>query len=276
MRISSRQLLEASQQSMQKSSVDTATWNQRISSGQRYERASQNPAAAGRAVELATRQSRIDSLKANQNAVENSMSEIDSQITGIRQAIASLTEVGVQARNGALGATGLTALAQNATQTVELLKSLVGVDNAAGTPMFGEVVVELEIEPDFKLPMSLTRTDVLGEGEKGKESVMAACQAIVDALKSGKAPSLDQMTALGTAAATVMAAQVKSGLVLGQIDASRSVMVASTDNVTRERGTLLETDVLEGATELTRSQTQLEAARNIFTRLDATGLFKKL
>ena len=130
MRISSRQLLDASQQSMQKSSVDASDWQKRIASTQRYDRASQNSAAAGRSVELGTRQSRIEYYKGNQIAVENAMSEIDSQIVGIRNALGVMSEIGVQARNGTLGADGLSALSQSANQTLELLKSLAGADNA--------------------------------------------------------------------------------------------------------------------------------------------------
>ncbi len=276
MRISSRQLTDASQQSMMKSSVETSGWQQRISSGQRYEKASQNSAASGRSVELATRQSRIEYFKGNQTAVENSMSEIDSQITGVRNALATMTEIGVQARNGTMGASGLSALSQRADQTVELIKSLSGASNAAGLPMFADEGITLEIEPGFKLPINMTRTAVFGEGEKGNEAVLAACDSLAATLAKGETPTLEQMTALSTAADTVMSAQVKSGLVLGQIDSSRAVMVANTDAVSSERSALLDTDVLEASTQLASSQTQLEAARNIFTRLSQTGLFNKL
>lgn len=276
MRISSRQLLDASQQAMAKSSVDIANWQTRISSSQRYERASQNPAAAGRAVELATRQSRIDSLKSNQNAAEASMSEIDSQISSMGDAIGVLNEISVQSQNGALGESGIKVLWQSAVQTMDLLKSLANADNAAGAPMFASAAVMLEIEPQFALPMNITREGVLGAGEQGSEEVLVTCEAIVQSLADGKAPTLEQMTALKQAAKTVMEAQLSSGLVLKQIDTSRNAMISATDNVNRERSSLLDTDILEGSTELVRSQTQLEAARNVFARLDATGLFKKL
>lgn len=276
MRISSRQLLDASQQAMSKSSVDIANWQTRISSSQRYERASQNPAAAGRAVELATRQSRIDSLKSNQNAAEASMSEIDAQISSMGDAIGVLNEIAVQSQNGALGKAGMSVLWQSAVQTMDLLKSLANADNAGGAPMFADATVKLEIEPQFSLPMNVTRENVFGPGEKGSEEVLLACEAIVQSLAESKAPTLEQMTALKDAATRVMNAQLSTGLVLNQIDSSRNAMLSATDNVSRERSSLLDTDILEGSTELVRSQTQLEAARNVFARLDATGLFKKL
>lgn len=276
MRISSRQLLDASTQSMQRNSVETATWQKRIASGQRYELASQNPAAAGRAVTLAMHESQIKYFQGNQDAVENSMQELDSQITGIRNAMSSLTELSVQARNAANGAGGLNALAQTAAQTVELIKSLKGADNSMGSPMFAETGITLDIEPGFTLPMNVTRNMVFGEGDKGNETVMKACEDIAKTLADGKAPTLEQMTALDKASATIMQAQVKCGIVLNQVDSSRAVMVANTDAIKKETAALLGTDVLEGSTQLTQAQTQLEAARNIFARIASTGLFNKL
>ena len=80
MRISSQQLLNASIRAIQDQSVEAMKWQDQISSGKRYNAASQGMVALARGVEIAFDQSKFKMLKANQDFVATRMAMADSQL----------------------------------------------------------------------------------------------------------------------------------------------------------------------------------------------------
>lgn len=121
MRVSSHQLLDAAIRSIQKHSVEAMDWQQQISSGKRYAKASDGAVAIARGVEIQFDKSKYAMLKANQDFVATRMALADAQLGGMHDALSEMQQIGVQARDAAIGKIGLQSLAQRARAAYDLL-----------------------------------------------------------------------------------------------------------------------------------------------------------
>ncbi len=130
MRISSQQLLNASIRAIQDQSVEAMKWQDQISSGKRYNAASQGMVALARGVEIAFDQSKFKMLKANQDFVATRMAMADSQLGSMIDAMGVIKEASDQAVNGSLGPAGFSALAAKARTAYEALAQMAVATNA--------------------------------------------------------------------------------------------------------------------------------------------------
>lgn len=121
MRVSSYQLLDAGIRSIQQQSVEAMKWQQQISSGNRYSRASEGAVAITRGVEIHFDQSKYKMLKANQDFVATRMALADAQLGAMHDVLADMQQMSVQARDAAIGKIGLQSLAQRARAAYEQL-----------------------------------------------------------------------------------------------------------------------------------------------------------
>jgi len=121
MRVSSHQLLDAALRSIQQHSVEAMKWQQQISSGNKFQKASEGAVAIARGVEIQFDKSKYAMLKANQDFVATRMALADSQLGAMHDTLSELQQVGVQARDPAIGKIGLQSLAQRARAAYDLL-----------------------------------------------------------------------------------------------------------------------------------------------------------
>ena len=131
MRISSQQLLSASIRAIQDQSVDAMKWQEQISSGQRYNAASQGMVALARGVEIAFDQSKFKMLQANQDFVANRMAMADTQLASMLGSMNLIKEAALQARNGSYGSPAFSSLAQKARVEYEALRQQAAAANAS-------------------------------------------------------------------------------------------------------------------------------------------------
>jgi flagellin-like hook-associated protein FlgL len=109
---------------MQRHASDAINYQQQISTGNKYSKASQDATALARGVEIQFDKSRYDMLKKNQDFISTRMAMADAQLGSIHDVLTSMQEIAVRARGPALGVPGLTAIAQQARQNYEHLKNL--------------------------------------------------------------------------------------------------------------------------------------------------------
>ena len=121
MRVSSHQLLDAGIKSIQQHSVEAMKWQQQIASGNKYAKASEGAVAIARGVEIQFDQSKYAMLKANQDFVATRMALADAQLGSMHDALSEMQQIGVQARDAAIGKIGLQSLAQKARAAYDLL-----------------------------------------------------------------------------------------------------------------------------------------------------------
>jgi len=102
---------------------------------------------------------------------------------------------------------------------------------------------------------------------------------MVDAALNGNPPVVPNAyiaASLDTAVTQVRAAQVKAGLMSKVIASSQDAVETKMGNLENARAVLLDTDIAEASANLSRSQTLLQAAQNIFAKLQTSSLFDKL
>ncbi len=121
MRVSSHQLLDAAIRSIQQHSVEAMKWQQQISSGNKFQKASDGAVAIARGVEIQFDKSKYAMLKANQDFVATRMALADAQLGSMHDALSEMQQIGVQARDAAIGKIGLQSLAQRARAAYDLL-----------------------------------------------------------------------------------------------------------------------------------------------------------
>ena len=110
--------------SMQRHASDAINYQQQISTGNKYSKASQNATALARGVEIQFDKSRYEMLRSNQDFISTRMALADSQLGSVHDVLSSMQEIAVRARGPALGVPGLAAVAQQARQNYEHLKDL--------------------------------------------------------------------------------------------------------------------------------------------------------
>jgi len=135
MRISSKQLLNESIQAIQNQSADALRWQQQISSGRRYDSASQGMVALARGVEIGFDQSKFKMLRANQDFVAGRMSAADTQLGAMINSMNLIKEAAIQARNGSYGQQAFSSLAQKARVEYEALRQQAVAANASDDPI---------------------------------------------------------------------------------------------------------------------------------------------
>jgi flagellin-like hook-associated protein FlgL len=121
MRVSSHQLLQAGIDSIQQQSVEAMDWQRQISSGKRYNKASQGAVAITRGVEIQFDKSKYNMLKANQDFVATRMALADAQLGSMGEVMADMQRMATQAQNPAIGKIGLQSLAQEARAAYDQL-----------------------------------------------------------------------------------------------------------------------------------------------------------
>jgi len=153
----------------------------------------------------------------------------------------------------------------------QALEALANRLDASGHELFTrEPARYVEIEPGGQVAMNASRAEVLGSNDE----VLAAVRSLRDTLLAGKVPAAGQVIAVQDATTRVSMAESRIGVDGARIQHARDALGAHDLALASERSRLLDTDVAQGAAELARSQALLEAARNIFSKLNTIGLFQ--
>jgi flagellin-like hook-associated protein FlgL len=162
MRVSSNQILEAGVQSMENSLADAMAWQKKISTGNNYSKASDNPYAVSRGVRLEFDVARLEMYKANQNYVASSHAIAQSQMGTIIDELIVLKQAFVQSQNGGLNSTNFKALKIQAEQILETINSQITAKDATGNAIFPETVNNVQIEPNVTVKSGVQFVDVSG------------------------------------------------------------------------------------------------------------------
>ena len=128
MRISNNQLFDSSVESMNRSLTQAVNFQQQISSGQQYSKASDNPYAVSWGVRLSFDKNRLTMYSNNQNSVTASMDNASTQLGNMIDEMNQLTSVSVQAQNGSLTPSALNAVYPSilvSTQQMLLVRILI-------------------------------------------------------------------------------------------------------------------------------------------------------
>lgn len=277
MRISSQQVFDSGVTSMQQHTSDVVKYQQQISSGRKYQLASDNALAAGLGVQIDLDNAQFAMFKVNQNHITASLTSTDSQLNNINLALTQFQQMMVQAGNGTLGVDGLKTLGQQASTLCSTVDQMSQAKDANGVQILRtSTPAQVLVAPNISLETALSISEVMSAPTGMEQDVMTFLASVRDKLKAGTALSASDMDNIQLVLKQVTRAQVKTGLLQNQLDAATEAADVQKNNVEVQRSNLLDTDLATATAGLVKSNALLQAAQSIMTKLDANSLFQKL
>ena len=276
MRISSQQVFESGVSSMQQHTSDVVKYQQQISSGRKYQVASDDALAAGLGVQIDLDNAQFAMFKVNQNHINASLTSTDSQLSGINIALTTFQQMMVQAGNGTLGADGLKTLGQQASTLYNTVNQMSLAKDANGEQILRTATpTSVLVAPNISLETALSFSEVMAANGRAQD-VITFLGSVRDKLNAGTALSASDMDNIQLVLKQVTKAQVKTGLLQNQLDAATEAADVQKNNVEVQRSNLLDTDLATATAGLVKSNALLQAAQSIMTKLDSNSLFQKL
>jgi len=273
MRISSQQVFDSGVSSMQQHTSDVVKYQQQISSGRKYQLASDDALAAGLGVQIDLDNGQFAMFRVNQNHINASLTSTDSQLNNINIALTKFQQMMVQAGNGTLGVDGLKTLGQQATTLYNTVDQMSKAKDANGERILRTApVTSVLVAPNVSLETALSFAEVMETGQ----NVMTFLGSVRDNLVAGTSLSSGDMSNMQLVLKQVTKAQVKTGLLQNQLDAATEAADVQKNNVELQRSNLLDTDLATATAGLVKSNALLQAAQSIMTKLDSNSLFQKL
>ena len=276
MRISSQQVFDSGVSSMQQHTSDVVKYQQQISSGRKYQLASDDALAAGLGVQIDLDNAQFAMFKVNQNYINASLTSTDSQLSGINIALTTFQQMMVQAGNGTLGADGLKTLGQQASTLYNTVNQMSLAKDANGEQILRTATpTSVLVAPNVSLETALSFSEVMAANGRAQD-VITFLGSVRDKLNAGTTLSSSDMDNIQLVLKQVTKAQVKTGLLQNQLDAATEAADVQKNNVELQRSNLLDTDLATATAGLVKSNALLQAAQSIMTKLDSNSLFQKL
>jgi flagellin-like hook-associated protein FlgL len=285
-RISSNQVINAGVDSMNTALNDATAWQQKISSGKNYTKASDNVYAISRGVELDFDISRLQMFKSNQAIATNNHNDAQSQMDSILNQLTQLKTTFIQSQNASLNQSNFAALAIQAEQIRDAIQSQMTATDSTGHAIFPDDVNSVQIEPGVTVASGVAFNDAFGADGSLSESEDADIYLNIDAFVTYLTEKSQGLTTtktgaqvssgLDTSYTQLMQAQQTSGGISKQVDNAQAMVVAVRTELIAASSALLDTDMAEATAAFTRSQTLLNAAQAMFARLQQSNLFSKL
>jgi len=285
-RISSNQVINAGVDSMNTALNDATAWQQRISSGKNYTKASDNVYAISRGVELDFDISRLQMFKSNQAIATHNHNNAQSQMDSILNQLTQLKTRFIQSQNGSLNESNFAALAIQAGQIRDAIHSQMTAKDSTGHSIFPDEVNSVQIEPGVTVDSGIAFESAFGANSSLADSENSDIYLNIDAFvtylteKSVGGPTTmtgaEVSSGLDASYTQLMQAQQTSGGISNQVDNAQETVIAVRTELKAASSALLDTDMAEATAAFTRSQTLLNAAQAMFARLQQSNLFSKL
>ena len=287
-RFSSNQVVDAGVQGMDNALADAMSWNQKVTSGKQYSKASDNAYAVSRGVRLDFDISRLDMFKANQNFVASSHANAQTQMDSLINEMNSLKQLFVQSQSGALNKSNFAALKVQAEQIRDTIKNQMVAKDATGNPIFNDDtnINQVQIEPNLMVDSGVSFQRAFGSEGVLAHPENASLYKNIDSfvtylgeMASGANPSKTPTVVsdgLNTSFDQLTMAEQRSGGVASQVDNAKNAMTAFGTQMAASQSALLDTDMATATASYTRAQTLLNAAQAMFARLQQSNLFSKL
>ncbi|WP_255554690.1 flagellin [Polynucleobacter sp. MWH-HuK1] len=287
-RFSSNQVVDAGVQGMDNALADAMSWNQKVTSGKQYSKASDNAYAVSRGVRLDFDISRLEMFKTNQNFVMSSHANAQTQMDSMINEMNSLKQLFVQSQSGALNKSNFAALKVQAEQIRDTIKTQMTARDATGNPIFNNEaeINKVQIEPNVMVESGVSFQRAFGtDGNltypensslyKNINNFVTYLGEMATGTMPSKAATLVS-DGLNTSFDQLTMAEQRSGGVAAQVDNARNAMTAFGTQMAASQSALLDTDMAAATASYTRAQTLLNAAQAMFARLQQSNLFSKL
>lgn len=288
MRVSTQQVFSSGVESMQKHTQEVMEYQRQISSGKKFQRASDDALAAGLGVQVSLDKAQYAMFKVNQDHVNTSMTSSDSQLNNISGMLTRFQQLLVQAGNDALGEENRKLVGMELQRIAESVNRFANAKDANGQEIFRTVdpdnLQKVLVAPGIELETAITYTEVMGKLNNSSSAEVVSgytdVSSVLNAIAARVAVDTDPLDAdfadLSSAMTQVTRAQVKTGLLQNQLDAAVEAAETQKTNIETERSRILDTDLTEATAGLVKSNALLQAAQSVISKMDTNSLFQKL
>jgi flagellar hook-associated protein 3 FlgL len=280
--------------SIQKHSTEVMNYQQQISSGSKYQLASDSGLAAGLSVQVVLDQSQYSMYKVNQDYLTASYSSAQTQISSINDMLVRSQQLMVQAGNDAIGRSGRLAIQQELMSLRDSIYQAATAKDANGQPILKkDPPYQIDVAGNVTLASGIAFTDVMGSSFSDaapdysqppvpinpttqKPQVLDVLTSVINQLGSGVAPTSNQIQYMSDALTQVNTANVSVGVLQNRLDAATQMANTQKTNVDKQRSNLLDTDLAAASAGLMKSNALLSAAQSVMAKMDVNSLFSKL
>lgn len=261
------------------------------SSGMRVEKPSDDPAAAAHARRASSQEARVKAMLDTADASKLGLDAIDSGLSQVGDLLARARELTVQASNDTLSASDRASLA---TEVSSLRDAVLGVANtqvdgkyvlggmkqdtppfdASGAFVGDRTVPTVEVADGVRVPTSVTAGDALAPA--GGVDIPAMLSTLATALSRNDVATVrSTLDALDTASTQVSTARSSVGTSQDAMQLASSLGTRMRDHLVQVRSNDVEADTVDALTALTTSQTALQQAVAIASKLPLPGLAQR-
>jgi hypothetical protein len=303
MRISTQQIYDSSVNSIQHQAGDVMKYQTQISSGQKYQNASDSPQAVGYGMKIEFDKAQYEMFSINNKKMAERVSNTDAQLVSINAALAKFKQVVVQSTSAFAQGTLSTTMYQQAASLRDSIQSFAQAKDTSGQPYLinmadendslGRVTIDLNVSVEEGVSLAESM-GVYGNGDRlnqdgnidpngqrdsvggATKDVLTILDNIVAKLKNGTPPNATDSGDVDASIVQVRGAQVKIGLISAQVSNAQDSVDLKKLNAEDARSAILDTDIAESSANLGKSQALLQAAQSIFAKIQSSTLFDKI
>jgi flagellar hook-associated protein 3 FlgL len=279
--------------------TQTAQLEERIATGKKVTKPSDDPVAFSAVSILKARQARLEQYDKTAQSLTQRLSTEDSVLTQVTNILTRVKELTVQASNDTYSTADRKAIAAEVTSLNSELVSLANTKTGDGSYLFSGYLanqqpfsttnglttyhgdtgrLSLTVADDTVMEVSSSGHEVfmaVKTGGNSAKSVFEIVQTITNKLNSGETPSAS-LTDLQSASDHINGFHAINGARLARVNSTTDTLTSDMLATRSRLSSLEDTDIEKAITELKQKMTSLEAAQSSFVRASELSLFNYL
>lgn len=296
MRIGSDTIFRQAVAAMQQAQSDLARGQEQLSSGQRIQRAGEDPSAFSSAARMAAREAQLESFTRSGERATQRLSLAETRIAETRDVLDRVREIAVQGNSPALSVTDRQALDTELAQIREQLIQSMNATDGNGRALFAGTAdgAAFTVAGDGSLRyagdagarrIAISENASVIDGDPGSRIFGSDGSNVVDAVDGLRAALAEpdaglranaiggSLEALDVRLDELSLARGRIGARLSAIEQSADVSASERDQLTTARSRLMDTDIAKAVTEVAQAGNRLTAAQQSYLQVQRGSLF---
>ena len=254
-----------------------------ISTGERLQAPSDDPAAAARIAQLGRAQASEGSWKSNLDSAAALAARADTALGSVADRLNRAVELVLSARSGTLSAENRTTIGDELSGIVEELATLAASPDPRGDPLFrAGAALAVPVHAGGTIAPVASRDAIFGNvptagGVSDIVTIVTNAAAAVVAPDATREADLSAaIDAVNAAVAHIAAARGNQGVTAHRIEQLQEGLAQSSMQLGVQRAALESTDLVEAIAKLQSRQLSLQAAQSVFAHVNQSSLFDLL
>lgn len=296
MRIGSETIFRQAVTAMQQAQIDLARGQQQLSSGQRIQRAGEDPSAFSSAARMEARLGQLEGFQRAGDRAAHRLSLAETRIAESRDAADRVRELALQGNSAVLSETDRRAIDAELAQIREQLLQGMRSTDGEGRPLFAgtapgpafetaadgsiryagdSAVRRIAISENASISDGESGTAVFGrDGDNLIDAVDRLRAALAESDNSQRAAGLaDGLIALDERLEGLSLARGRIGARLSAIEQASNVAAAEREQLSAARSQLMDTDIAKAVTDVAQAGNRLTAAQQSYLQVQRNSLF---